>query len=133
MYRQYAILYGLLVAITGIALRRLAIKPHFFGTWLNVAANVLLAAVLSGVFEREGYLLWFLLLLVGCGASLAYGLAHRQFAFVAYAALYGYIGVSSILIRNMSDATAVLGYFVVTGIAMLVMLTLVARRFGRES
>ncbi len=43
-------------------------------------------------------MLWFLLLLAGCGASLAYGLAHRQFAFVAYAALYGYIGVSSILI-----------------------------------
>jgi hypothetical protein len=132
-YRQYAILYGLLVAVAGIALRRLAIKPHFFGTWLNVAANVLLAAVLSGVFEREGCLLWFLLLLAGCGAALAYGLAHRQFVFIAYAALYGYVGISSILIRNMSDATAVLSYFVVTGIAMLVALTVAARRFGRES
>jgi len=132
-YRQYAILYGLLVAVAGIALRRLSIKPHFFGTWLNVAANVLLAAVLSGVFERAGYLLWFLLLLVGCGASLAYGLARRQFVFIAYAALYGYVGISSILIRNMSDATAVLSYFVVTGIAMLVALTVTARRFGRES
>ena len=132
-YRRYAILYGLLVAVAGIALCRLSIKPHFFGVWLNVAANVLLAAVLSGVFEREGYLLWFLLLLAGCGASLAYGLARRQFAFVAYAALYGYIGLSSILIRDISGATTILSYFVVTGIAMLVTLTVVARRFGRES
>jgi hypothetical protein len=132
-YRQYAILYGLLVAVAGIALRRFAIKPHFFGTWLNVAANVLLAAVLSGVFERDNYLLWFPLLLVGCGAALAYGLAQRQFVFIAYAALYGYIGVSSILIRGMSGATAILSYFVVTGIAMLVTLIVVARRFGRES
>ncbi len=62
-----------------------------------------------------------------------YGLAHRQFVFIAYAALYGYVGVSSILIRDMSDATAVLSYFVVTGIAMLVTLIVVARRFGRES
>jgi hypothetical protein len=133
VYRQYAILYGLLVAVAGIALRRLSIKPHFFGTWLNVAANVLLVAVLSGVFEREGYLLWFMLLLVGCAAALAYGLAHRQFVFIAYAALYGYVGISSILIRGMNDATAILSYFVVTGIAMLVTLTVVARRFGRES
>ena len=132
-YRQYAILYGLLVAVAAITLHRLSIKPHFFGTFLNVAANVLLAAMLSGVFEREGYLLWFLLLLVGCGASLAYGLARRQFAFVAYAALYGYIGVSSILLRALSDPMGVLSYFVVTGIAMLVTLTVMARRFGRES
>jgi hypothetical protein len=132
-YRQYAILYGLIVAVAGIALRRLSIKPHFFGTWLNVAANVLLAAVLSGVFDREGYVLWFLLLLAGCGASLAYGLARKQFAFVAYAAVYGYIGLSSILLRDMNDGTTILAYFVVTGIAMLVTLILIARRFGREA
>jgi hypothetical protein len=132
-YRQYAILYGLLVAVAGIALRRLAIKPHFFGTWLNVAANVLLAAVLSGVFDRQGYLLWLLLLLAGCGAALAYGLARRQFAFVAYAAIYGYIGISSILLRSLNDGTAILTYFVVTGIAMLVALAVISRRFARES
>jgi len=132
-YRQYAILYGLVVAVAGIALRRLSIKPHFFGTFLNVAANVLLAAVLSGVFGREGYLLWFLLLLAGCGASLAYGLARKQFAFVAYAAVYGYIGLSSVLLRDMNDGTTILTYFVVTGIAMLVTLILIARRFRREA
>jgi len=52
---------------------------------------------------------------------------------VAYAALYGYIGVSSILLRALSDPMGVLSYFVVTGIAMLVTLTVMARRFGRES
>ncbi len=61
-------------------------------------------------------------LLIACGASLAWGLARRQFAFVAYAAVYGYVGVSSILLRNVNDDTAVLGYFVVTGVAMLVVL-----------
>lgn len=132
-YRLYAILYGLLVAVAGIALRRLSIKAHFLGTWLNVAANVLLAAVLSGVFERDHYFLWFVLLIAGCGAALAYGLTHRQFIFVAYVALYGYIGLSSILIRNMNDAPSILSYFVLTGIAMLVTLIVVARRFGRDS
>jgi hypothetical protein len=132
VYRQYAILYSLMVGVAGAIFQRRGLKPHFFGTYLNVAANVLFWAVLSGVFNREGYLIWLLALLAACGASLAWGLARRQFSFVAYAAVYGYVGVSSILIRNLHGDTAVLSYFFFTGIAMLVMLVMIARRFGRE-
>ena len=131
-YRQYAVLYSLTVAGAGAALERRGLKPHFFGTYLNIAANVLFWALLSGVFNRQGYVIWFLALLVACAGSLAWGLARRQFSFVAYAAVYGYVGVSSILIRDITAETAVLSYFVVTGIAMLVLLVLIARRFGRE-
>ena len=132
-YRQYAILYSLIVGGAGALLQRRGLKPHFFGTYLNIAANVLFWALLSGVFNREGYGVWFLTLLAACGASLAWGLARRQFSFVAYAAVYGYVGVSAILLRNLNDGTAILSYFVVTGIAMLVFLVQIARRFGRES
>ncbi len=132
-YRQYAILYSLTVAGAGAALQRRGLKPHFFSTYLNIAANVLFLALLSGVFNRQGYIVWFLALLAACGASLAWGIARREFSFVAYAAVYGYVGVSSILIRDIRGDTAVLSYFVVTGIAMLVLLILIARRFGREA
>jgi len=132
-YRQYAILYSLMVGGVGAALQRRGLKPHFFGTYLNIAANVLFWALLSGVFNREGYLVWLLCLLAACGASLAFGLKRRQFSFVAYAAVYGYVGVSAVLIRDMNDGTSVLGYFVFTGVAMLVMLVQIARRFGREA
>jgi hypothetical protein len=132
-YRQYAILYSLTVGGAGAALQRRGLKPHFFGTYLNIAANVLFWALLSGVFNRQGYIVWFLALLAACGASLAWGLARRQFSFVAYAAVYGYVGVSSLLIRNIRGDTAILSYFVVTGIAMLVLLIVIARRFGREA
>ncbi len=132
-YREYAILYSLIVGAAGVVLQRRGLKPHFFGTYLNIAANVLFWALLSGVFNREGYAVWLLALLVACGASLAWGLARQQFSFVAYAAVYGYVGVSSILVRDMNRATAVLSYFVVTGIAMLVTLILIARRFGKET
>ena len=131
-YRQYAILYSLIVGAAGIVLQRLGVKPHFLGTYLNLAANVLFWALLSGVFTRQGYGGWFLALLVACGASLAWGLTRREFSFVAYAAVYGYVGVSSILIRGINDETAIFAYFVFTGIAMLVMLVAIARRFGRE-
>jgi hypothetical protein len=132
-YRQYAILYSLVVGAAGAILQRRGLKPHFLGAYLNIAANVLFWALLSGVFNRQGYAVWLLALLAACGASLAWGLARRQFAFVAYAAVYGYVGVSSILIRNMNSETAVLGYFVITGVTMLVMLVVIARRFSRES
>ena len=132
-YRQYAILYSLIVGVAGAILQRRGLKPHFFGTYLNIAANVLFWALLSGVFNREGYAVWLLALLAACGASLAWGIVRRQFSFVAYAAVYGYVGVSSILIRNMNSETAVLGYFFITGVTMLVMLVVIARRFSRES
>jgi hypothetical protein len=130
-YRRYALLYCLLVGVGGALLQRRGLKPHFFGTYLNIVANVLFWALLSGVFDRQGYALWFLALLIACGASVAWGLARRQFAFVAYAAVYGYVGVSSLFLRGVTHDTAVLGYFVVSGVAMLVALVQIGRRFGR--
>jgi hypothetical protein len=132
-YRQYALLYCLLVGAGGVLLQRCGLKPHFFGTYLNIEANVLFWALLSGVFNGQGYGLWFLALLIACGAFLAWGLTRRQFAFVAYAAVYGYVGVGSMLIRGVTDETFVLGYFVITAFAMLVVLVQIARRFGRPA
>ena len=132
-YRQYALLYCLLVGGGGALLQRRGLKPHFFGTYLNIVANVLFWALLSGVFDRQDYGLWFLALLIACGASLAWGLTRRQFVFVAYAAVYGYVGVSSLFLRGVTDTSAVLSYFVVSGVAMLVVLVQIGRRFGRSA
>ncbi len=89
--------------------------------------------MLSGVFSQEGYSVWLLALLAVCGASLAWGIARRQLSFVAYAAVYGYIGVSVILVRDINGGAAILSYFLFTGVAMLVMLVQIARRFGKEA
>lgn len=132
-YREYAVIYSVIVGGVGAALQRRGWKAHFFATYLNIAANVLFWALLSGVFSREGEFLWSFLLLAACAASLAWGLARRQFPFVAYAAVYGYVGVSSIVIRDIDSGTAILNYFVLTGIAMLALLVRIARRFGKES
>jgi hypothetical protein len=132
-YRQYALLYCLLVGGGAALLQRSGLKPHFLSTYLNIVANLLFWAVLSGVFIREGYGAWVLALLIVCGASLGWGLARRQFAFVAYAAVYGYVGVSSLFLRSINDDTAVLTYFIVSGVAMLVLLVMIGRRFGRSA
>jgi len=132
-YRESAFVYCLIVGGAGALLSRLAVKPHFLGTYLNVVANVMFWTLLSGVFSSQSRSAWFLGLLAACGASLAWGLKRREFAFVAYAAIYGYIGFSSLILRELSDDTAILGYFVVTGLAMIALLVVIARRFGRKS
>jgi hypothetical protein len=133
VYRRYALLYCLVVGVGGALLQRRGLKPHFFGTYLNIVANVLFWALLSGVFNRQGYGLWFLALLIACAASLAWGLSRRQFAFVAYASVYGYVGVSSLVLRGLDGESATLAYFVFSGVAMLVVLVQIGRRFGRRT
>ena len=132
-YRKYAILYSLAAGTAGAVLHSLKLKPHFLATYLNVATNVLFLVILSGVFAQENRELWFLALLLVCAVSLAWGIRRHQFAFVAYAAVYGYAGVTSMLLRNASDFTLISTYFVVTAIAMIVMLVHIARRFGRNA
>lgn len=133
VYRECALVYCLLIGVAGLLLEKRGLKPHFFGTYLNIASNVLFWALLSGVFDNGGFSVWFLALLLACGGSLAWGVTRRQFAFVAYSAVYGYVGVGSIIVRGVNDETAVLTYFVITAVAMLVALVLIARRFGRAA
>ena len=133
VYRECALLYCLLVGLGGVLLQRRGLKSHFFGTYLNIVANVLFWALLSGVFKRQGYGIWFLALLLACGASLAWGLTRRQFAFVAYSAVYGYVGIGSIVVRDMTDEILILVYFVISAVAMLAVLVQIARRFGRPA
>jgi len=43
------------------------------------------------------------------------------------------VGVSSILIRDITNEILALCYFVITAVAMLVVLVQIARRFGRPA
>lgn len=132
-YREYALLYCLLVGIGGLLLQRRGVKPHFFSTYLNVVANLLFWSLLSGVFSPNGWVPWILALLLACTASLGWGLARRQFEFVAYAAVYGYVGLSSTFLRSINDIAGICAYFVISGVAMLVILVQIVRRFGRSA
>jgi hypothetical protein len=131
-YRRCAIIYSLTIVAAGALLHHRGLKPHFLGTYLNIAANVLFWAVLSGVFMPKHNGLWFLVLVAACGASLAWGLTRREFVFVAYTAIYGYVGATSIFLRDARESTVILVYFVSTGIMMVFALVQISRRFARE-
>jgi len=132
-WRQCAMAYGVLIATAGFVLQSWDVKAHFTGTYLGLAANVVFIAVLSEVIANQSLTLWFLVLLGVCGASAAYGVARREFSFVAYAALYGYVGITIVVLRHVDDATAIFTWFLLTGIAMVFALVRLSRQFAREA
>lgn len=130
--RTSAVAYGALVAVIGTAVSSRRIKPHFLEAYLHVAANVVFGAVVSGVGARSGGPLYLLALVVLAGAAVVLGVCFNRFAFVAYGSLYGYIGISVRVLQHISNDTAMLTYFVVTGTVMIVSLATLARSFGRD-
>jgi hypothetical protein len=130
--RASAISYGVIVIIAGLWLRKAGIKKHFLETYLHIATNVLLAALISGVGAKA---FWWYLPIALAAAALTFwgGLRYRRFAFVAYGIIYGYIIVSwQILNWRMGD-TLILTYFVVSGVIVLLGMILLARRIGRTA
>jgi predicted membrane protein DUF2157 len=131
--RVDGLVYSALVAASGAALYRAGIKKHFLETYLHVVANVVLAVAVTGVFDSSASSLWVVLLLAAGSASVVAGVRFSRFAFVAYGVIYGYIGVSDVILRNTHDFTAVLAYIAVSATVVIVLLVILARRFGREA
>ena len=130
-FRVDALIYSALVASSGGALYRAGIKRHFLEAYLHVAVNVALAAAVTGI--EASFSPYLFLLLAFAGASIVAGVRFSRFAFVAYGVIYGYVGVSDFILRNTRDFTAVLAYVAVSATVVIVLLVILARRFGREA
>jgi hypothetical protein len=130
--RISAITYAATVLVAGLWLHRANIKKHFLETYLHIATNVLLAALVSGVGAKTPW--WYLpVALVAAGVTIWGGLRYRRFAFVAYGIIYGYIVVSIEVLKSNGGDMLVLTYFFVSAAIVLLGMILLARRIGRES
>jgi hypothetical protein len=112
-------------------LHRQGIKRHFLETYLHIAANVVFAAVVSGIDGGPRWMLYLGALAVLSAGTIVLGVRFRRFAFVAYGTVYGYAGISYAVLPHLRADTAFLAYFVVTGSIVIVSLAILARRFGR--
>ena len=130
--RATAFLYGAVIAGAGALLYREDIKAHFFQVYLHLAANVVLAAAASGLGEPSLGLAYLAALVALSAAAIMLGVRFGSFAFVAYGILYGYGGISYKLLEAIGDPTAAMFYFMVTGIFVIGLLVVLARRFGRD-
>jgi hypothetical protein len=129
--RMTAIGYGAIVAGAGVAFYRQGIKQHFLATYLHIAANVVFAALVSGIDAAREWPLYLGALAMLSAATIVLGVRFRRFAFVAYGTVYGYAGISFAVLPHLRTVTGFLAYFVVTGSLVIVSLAVLARRFGR--
>jgi hypothetical protein len=128
--RGNALFFGAMVVAAGAAQVRLGWKRHFLPVHLHLGVNVLLAALVAGVDSRTKGLFYLAgLLLVGAGSAL-YAQRTRRFAFLLYAALYGYLGVTIFVLEHVRwHVEGILCYFLITAAALVSALVAFHRRF----
>jgi hypothetical protein len=129
--RMAGLMYAVVVALVGTFMSRQGIKKHFLETYLHIATTVTFVALISGLSEDSANLFLLALLLMSA-ASVTLGLQFKRFMFVVYGIVFGYIGVSYQFLQSVHEDSLVLTYFVVTGSGVIVLVFLLARRFGRE-
>ncbi|MGA0555469.1 DUF2157 domain-containing protein [Larkinella sp. VNQ87] len=118
-----ALSLGLMVG--ALVLDRQRIKQHFTVTTLSIAGNLLLVALLAGLFNFVEYHLWFTLALAGtCVAFDWYARQNHSFLFLLMSTLYGYIGVTYLVFHylHLRDEATYL-YWIITGIGITIYLS----------
>ncbi|MBU5613227.1 DUF2157 domain-containing protein [Geomonas azotofigens] len=127
--RDNALFFGALVVATGAIQTRLGWKRHFLPVHLHLGVNVLLAALVAGISSRATGLAYLAgLLLAGCGSAL-YALRERSFAFLLYAVLYGYLGITSFMFdRGHWSSEGGILYFLISAASLLTALVALHRR-----
>lgn len=96
------------------------IKPHFTYTYLTFAGNLLLVALLGGLFNFGELRLWFAAgLAVACFVLDAYARREGFFVFLLMSVVYGYIGITYLFFHylRLTNDDIYYWYFIITGIA----------------
>jgi hypothetical protein len=130
--RGDALVYSAILAAAGLWTYRAGIKQHFLDTYLHLAVNTGLAALVSGTIGGERRWLWLVALLAASALIGERGVRFRRFAFVAYAVVYSYVGVSAHVLRDARGVSGPFVYFIISGTIVIASLAVLSRRFGRE-
>lgn len=120
-----AVALSILLMAGALLLDRQRIKRHFTITTLGFAGNLLLVALVAGLFNFKEYHLPFSLgLLMACVGFDWYARREHSFLFLLMSTFYGYIGVTYLVFHyvHLRDEIAYL-YWIVTGIGVTVYLS----------
>ena len=132
-YREYAIAYSLIVLLLGGLLYRLDIKKHFFDIYLNFAVHFLCIALISGIIDYKIFSLYFPGLLLACAALVVYSMRARKFIYMLYTVIYGYIGISIVIVDQIHRETFfVFTYFILTSLMVIGLIFKFSRKFRED-
>ncbi|KAA9347768.1 DUF2157 domain-containing protein [Larkinella humicola] len=115
-----AIVLSLVLMAGALVLDRQRIKRHFTLTTLTFAGNLLLVALVAGLFNfKEQDLLFAVALAVACVAFDWYARKEHSFLFLLMSTFYGYIGVTYLVFHylHLRDEATYL-YWIITGIGI---------------
>lgn len=128
--RGNALFFGATVVAAGTAQVQLGWKRHFLPVHLHLGINLLLAALVAGVDSRTTGLFYLTGLLLVAISSAFYAQQAHRFAFLLYALLYGYLGVTIFVFEHVRwEAEGILLYFLTTAAALVSALVAFHRRF----
>ena len=120
---------GAALIAAGVITRLRAFKVHFEFTYTNFGMHILFISVLAGMFVYETfYLLWFLLLAGVAFYFYREALRSKSFYTLMVLTLYGYVGLSYVIIRTLTWSAGMGGiyfgflYFIGTAVALVVFL-----------
>jgi hypothetical protein len=121
-------LSGLVIGVA-LVLERQKIKPHFMFTYLLVIGNLLLVALLAGIFNLDSLRLLFAVgLAAACVAFDWYARREQSFLFGLMAAVYGYIGLTYLLYHYLRPNEYVFTFYLLVSGGALVIYLLTVRR-----
>lgn len=103
------------------------VKKHFAFTYQNFGAHILFIALLAGLFHfHMVFLIWFLILAVFSFFAFRYAVKEGSFYFLVITALYGWIGLSYVIIELLMRTNADVGsfyalilYFILSGVGFI--------------
>ncbi|HOC58329.1 MAG TPA: DUF2157 domain-containing protein [Smithellaceae bacterium] len=131
--RLYAMAYGTLVFFGGFIFYRLEIKKHFFEIYLNFALHFLCIALITGVGKYLIFSIYFPALLAACAALAFYATRVSKFSYLLYAIIYGYIGVSIVVVDFLHRSTLfTLIYFILSSLLVIRGIYKMSRKFREE-
>jgi len=110
-------------------------KKHFSLTYLNFGAHLLMISCLAGMMALDESLIYFPLLCLSVGFYLWYARTRHSFYFLTVAVIYGYIGITYLLIKAADNFPAefYLTYFVLSCIGVILFLTQYKRFFKNKT
>ncbi len=117
--------------VLGIMSKARNVKAHFAFTYNNFGMHLLFISIIAGMFQFEKfYFLWFLLLLAVVYYFYTVAMRDRSFYIMLVLTLYGFIGLSTVVLRFLFDTVhADLGgvylaffYFIGAGVGLIVFL-----------
>ena len=100
------ILLGIVLCLIGYLSELKDIKKHFAFTYFNFGSHLFFITALTALFNFNQELLFALILLLGVASFIFYARKTMSFYFLLLAVVYGYIGLTYLIIKALSHTDA---------------------------